>query len=663
MFFRRMFNRRDNQNTAEEEMVDDEEEAAGSVDFRKSPRRRKRNYSSSDKNNNSRRSGSNENRMQGPSTAPSCVGGRASISGALPVVQLTPLWEHILRTRTLPDNICPYSMFNEFLERLKDPEWQVRQHALRVLVDVLVIMQARADIYMEPLIPQLVENLGHPAPTVRKGALDCLRVYLAETDMPETILLQILDIGLNQKITNEPFGGRLTCGVLLSVPALVQSILHTPKRHFILRTTVDMLIQKMGQVTNQEITLKVLTKLKELIGDSEFTELMSHGAYREYELLCNVYGVESCSASAQSKNSQAPMWIANQNVQTVHSLHKTKSKDYCWHLNNGEKHSICPPKEAKIIMETEIKINDDTLTMRILEAKDEECNDAPNKLMECEHVSNTTPNSLEDEIVCGRLESAKSLQQNNTKSIQLLSDSDKEEPQQRIQYTTTVVTPSTPSRTPKRVTFGGEVVKMRTPDSDASNNNNNGNKPPEIVKNLNINQHSENFQVLSDNLSPPAITAIEPVKMTALSVEIPNDNTKPLAKQTPTSNSPKKDSLTASPANSNKGISPSKSHSSPSPKSPFKRINISPVDSIISPKAPHKEIEVLHNLQRDPSPVMRPMSLRRLEQETEVHSSMQQSQQNTPQAPPPKNWEELGIVDYNTLMKLRSGVSGKINKI
>lgn len=88
----------------------------------------------------------------------------SSLSSA---IQLTPLWETIIRTKRLPDKMNVSLMFDEFAERLRDPEWQVRQHALKVLIDVLIVMSDRSDQYFQPLICPLVENLGHSAPAIR----------------------------------------------------------------------------------------------------------------------------------------------------------------------------------------------------------------------------------------------------------------------------------------------------------------------------------------------------------------------------------------------------------------------------------------------------------------------------------------------------------------
>lgn len=177
------------------------------------------------------------------------------------VLQLTPLWEHIIRTKSLPSNVNETEMFAEFLERLYDPEWQVRQHALKVLVDVLIVMGQRADQYFSPLIKPLVENLGHAAPAVQKGALDCLKVYMSETAMPETVLLEIIGVGMEQKLMNSVVFGRQCIAVMLSLPSLIQTqLLNKGKRSFVIKAAIDALTIKMTQVTYQETALKVLLR-------------------------------------------------------------------------------------------------------------------------------------------------------------------------------------------------------------------------------------------------------------------------------------------------------------------------------------------------------------------------------------------------------------------
>ena len=94
-----------------------------------------------------------------------------------------------MRTQRFPSGVNTHETFDEISDRLRDPEWEVRQHALRVLVDVLPTLDDNVvDEVMQPVLPELINNLGHLAPAVRKGALDTLRVYLLCSPRKDEIL-------------------------------------------------------------------------------------------------------------------------------------------------------------------------------------------------------------------------------------------------------------------------------------------------------------------------------------------------------------------------------------------------------------------------------------------------------------------------------------------
>lgn len=182
MFFRRVFSKNHHQQSSSDpfdDSVDSSDLSPGSPVNNKNPNKRS---SSSDENQTVHNRG-------------------------LTVLQLTPLWEHIIRTNALPARLNIPDMFLEFFERLHDPEWQVRQHALRVLVDVLIVMGQQTDNYIGNCVHPLVDNLGHTAPAVRKGALDALRVYVATSAMPEAVMLDILTYGMDRP-ASDPFSSR-----------------------------------------------------------------------------------------------------------------------------------------------------------------------------------------------------------------------------------------------------------------------------------------------------------------------------------------------------------------------------------------------------------------------------------------------------------------------
>jgi hypothetical protein len=84
-----------------------------------------------------------------------------------------------VRTKKFPKDAQVLTIFEEISDRLRDPEWEVRQHALRVLVDVLPTLSVELiDKVTNLVLSDLVDNLGNSAPAVRKGSLDAIRIYL-----------------------------------------------------------------------------------------------------------------------------------------------------------------------------------------------------------------------------------------------------------------------------------------------------------------------------------------------------------------------------------------------------------------------------------------------------------------------------------------------------
>lgn len=530
----------------------------------------------------------------------------------LSVLQLTPLWEHIIRTKSLPSNVCEKRIFEEFAERLHDPEWQVRQHALRVLVDVLIVMGPQSDQYFQLVLVPLIENLSHAAPAVRKGALDALKVYMTETAMIESILLQIIDLGMERKPNTEyNYGGRMCVGTMLALPAIVYTCLGTNKQVFVLRTVIDALTNKMIVMPYQEVALKVLLRIREMIGVREFSEYIAHGAYREFELLCNVYGLHS------NTNTEIDMYIPGSAANSANSWQlysastrenhcKIKRTELNWRndddaddsddffgrsldsskyrrlpeicsksssmqrsKSSADAKTMCPevsimskcPHSAtiasvtcddkcdkeKVIMETEIKIQDTPVTMRIVEASnDNEC---------------STSMTSTDEDNASVYE--------HSGVVRVLTDSELEEVNNSMLDNI--------PRTPKRVTFGGEEVKMRTPDSDSV------------------------LQSDNDDLNRMARQLFEPPPKFDI---VSDGSTKHTTnRQSSSNNVPTRPSTTSSTvSHAAKKQSTEARYKSASPVRRRQSFGANgPENMSLSPRATHKGIEVFHNLQRSPS--------------------------------------------------------------
>ncbi|KAJ6633530.1 hypothetical protein Bhyg_15976, partial [Pseudolycoriella hygida] len=542
------------------------------------------------------------------------------------VLQLTPLWEHIIRTKSLPSNINEKEMFSEFLERLYDPEWQVRQHALKVLVDVLIIMSQRADPYFSPLIKPLVENLGHAAPAVQKGALDCLKVYMSETGMPETVLLEIIGVGMEQKLMNSALFGRQCIAVMLSLPSLIQTqLLNKVKRNFIIKAAIDALTVKMAQVTYQETALKVLLRIRQMIGSREFAEHIAHGDHREFELLCNVYGLPDYLPTRDSRND---LYDASDSIKysawqvlspDIITNHNMRPSETCWKSTTEDeaddsdistdpkylrKAKSCPNvfPDEKVIMETEINIENTPITLRILEEKS------------YDGVTNEENSCLTSVY-------------EHSGIIRVLTDSELDEMNNGEYYTR--------GRTPRRVTFGGESVKLRTPDTDSVNQSDNDVK-------------SRRRTAESNGVSVADI----------LHIDIPTDNTKELLSQQRSKSARISRSDSISP-NSQSPMERAKS-------ARHRRVSLSP--DIISPTPSHKQIEVLHNLQRSPmiSPDRHKRSLstggeKNSAGDKGVNDQVNETDEHTRETDRTKEqeqrktWEDLDIVDTEALMNLKSG--------
>jgi hypothetical protein len=224
---------------------------------------------------------------------------RPNSSGKL--LQLTPLWEHVVRNQQVPPDIDKNVLFAELAARLCDLEWEVRGHALRVLVDLIPVMEmSELDRYMMPvLLRELTYNLGHSAPSVRKGALDTLGVYLSHSTDPETVLRNIVVEGLEKQTLTSSAKGNVAMGVILSIPSLVSPLL-TPTNGIVLISQtglvhlVSALSKKLVQDTYQKQSLKTLVKIREMVGEARFDRFLEGfhpQCKKDFDILCQVYDV------------------------------------------------------------------------------------------------------------------------------------------------------------------------------------------------------------------------------------------------------------------------------------------------------------------------------------------------------------------------------------
>lgn len=211
-----------------------------------------------------------------------------------------------------------------------------------------------------------------------------------------------------------------------------------------------------------------------------------------------------------------------------------------------------------------------------------------------------------------------------------------------------------PSR--KRVVrFGGEVLKLITPDSDT-------------VTQSDI----ENLNGITKSSSGESSPTME--KNDFLSIDIPNDNTKPIMNTRPKTAVPLNHSSSYSnfsdstltpnsPCNVIPPISPEQiRRKSQSANRTSRRLSVAPIEDILSPRPIHHEVQVLHNLQRSPN-----ISPTRIRNNSETNSTDDtvklveandaEEEEVQPTVVEKQTWEDLGIVEDSVLNDLKSGVS------
>lgn len=455
---------------------------------------------------------------------------RPSSSGK--VLELTPLWEQVLRYNRLPQSVEKVKVFAELAMRLSDPEWEVRQHALRVMLDLIpVVPQSNNDLdaLMIPVVlTEVTYNLGHAAPAVRKSALDVLSIYIKHSSDPEFVLRSIVSQGLESPVTNS----NLSVSVLVSVPRLLrdlqasldsrdQTISHQSLVQF-----VTVLSKKLVQNAFQQQAIEAMVKLKELVGENRFNHFLESyypQIKRDFEVLRKVYEVHpdtlkyvdsavdnvkpldvneneegeeeeewsdngeaihrsSNVTSSTSTTERSRFELSNEEMEKLESNSKLYTRadtdstaekedvvddeDYVQSDSGGgdssevEEHdptSLSSKKQTEIdsvfgektgheastvvdpnrvVMETEIKFDSKTaITMTILEEKE---NELKKTKTEDKNFSFKEPEDLDERFI-------------NDFVMHLVDGND-----------------NGTKKTPRRVRFGGEVVKLRTPDSDVT---------------------------------------------------------------------------------------------------------------------------------------------------------------------------------------------------
>lgn len=231
------------------------------------------------------------------------------------------------------------------------------------------------------------------------------------------VSLQILQDGLNRSEIHDSFQTNVTTGVILSVPSLLfpSSSSPSPDVRLVKDATVA-LASRLAQVPHQEAVLKSLTKICDAVGTEEFESYLEdydNKLKRNIQVLSKIYNIKSARKSQKKGDAK--------------NLTKGKDSERKWD-SDSDTSGIAEEEDevsnampaARVVLETEIKFNEETaITMTILEEKED---------------------------------SEKEQDEESGTDVRNDGDGKDSSPDRR--------------KTPRRVHFGGEVVKLRTPDSD-----------------------------------------------------------------------------------------------------------------------------------------------------------------------------------------------------
>lgn len=199
-------------------------------------------------------------------------------------IQLTPIWQEVVKNQRLPPDVNENLIFKEISSRLEDPEWPVRQHAFRVLFDVIpVISKDRLDerIIQNDILVKLVMNLGHSAPGVRKVALETIRQYLKQSKYSEKMLENFVEYGVKEEggFNSERTGiarENITLGTIISLVEILKPFIFPENGGYaisqqFLNKLIEILCSKLNHPLYQEKCMESLWKIREMVGEARFS--------------------------------------------------------------------------------------------------------------------------------------------------------------------------------------------------------------------------------------------------------------------------------------------------------------------------------------------------------------------------------------------------------
>ncbi|XP_018331812.1 uncharacterized protein LOC108741488 [Agrilus planipennis] len=339
---------------------------------------------------------------------------------------LTTFWDEIVKKTSLSDEFDVEAFFQIIRERLNSPEKEVRQHALRVLKDFIPVVNRHVlETNINSILEDVLNNLGHGAPSIRKSSIDCLYMYVKHSDDSDNALKNIVFTGMYK----EPHGSHLktntVAGIIMALPNLILPHISQDTLYYV----ITALFNKLVQVTYQEVALKALLRTEAVLGKERFRSILNICGYdnreKDLDLLSEVYGI---------------------NPETIREFQPDDEEDDDFDGILNDSVTLKEPVDDDVILEAEIKLDSgDAITMKVHE----------------ENYTLSSPTS----------ESEDSKKEYNRKGSDVGDGTTDDEKKDYF------------PRSPRKVRFGGEVIKMRTPDSDGHSSENNSKKDASLNNN------------------------------------------------------------------------------------------------------------------------------------------------------------------------------------
>lgn len=219
----------------------------------------------------------------------------------------------------------------------------------------------------------------------------------------------------------------MTTGVILSAPLLLFPSSNSPApTSQILKDATVAFASRLVQVPHQEAVLKSLMKIRDAVGEEEFDGYLADyddNMKKNIEILSKIYNIRPESKRKQRRKHTADI-MKTDKERTLDKSQWDSDSDTSGIAEEEDETPNGTGPPGRVVLETEIKFNEETaITMTILEEKnDEEDSEEDGERDDVEE------DDVEDNLADPSLEDKR--------------------------------------KTPRRVHFGGEIVKLRTPDSD-----------------------------------------------------------------------------------------------------------------------------------------------------------------------------------------------------